>query len=139
MKERYCRDSAERFIVAMETGRTMRTTIAPNPPVMRDSRTNRPPLRSACASSPAPIALPSMMAAAAATPKPTTCASWRTTWATELAATAVLPRWPMITEFIELPRPHISSFIVTGMENLRKSWKSKWSRTNRSLMRNRTT
>ena len=102
------------------------------------SRMKRPPYSSARSVSPAPIALPIMMAVAFAMPKATTVASWRATCATLFAATAALPRWPMTTEFIAEPAPQSSSLIITGTEYVRKSRNKSGSRTKISRARRRT-
>ena len=56
------------------------------------------------------------IAAALDNPNDTTVASCLATCATELAATAALPRCPITAVFADVPSPHISSFNTTGIE-----------------------
>ena len=59
--------------------------------------------------------------------------------AMELAATASLPRWPIITVNIVKPQPHTSSFAITGVVYFTKSFLSTACDFFRRLQRIRTT
>ena len=98
--------------------------------------TSLAPYSLACSSLLEPIVFPRIIAAAEAKPKHTTVASCLITWAMEFAAAAWLPNWPIIAALAEVPSPHINSLIVTGIENLKKSFNSKWLALNRYFILN---
>ena len=72
---------------------------------------------------PSPITFPSRIPPALATPKHSTVPIFLTTTTSEFAATASLPRWPRITEYIENSTPQERSFPSAGSDSFTKSGK----------------
>ena len=75
------------------------------------------------------------MPPALARPKQRIVPKLRTTAAREFAATASVPRCPIITEYMEKARPHTTSLPMAGSESFIKSVKSSLLRINMVLKR----
>ena len=97
------------------------TTSPPTAPVTTVSFSSLDAYSFAFSRFPSPITFPSRIPPALATPKHSTVPIFLTTTTSEFAATASLPRWPRITEYIENATPQERSFPSAGSDSFTKS------------------
>ena len=106
------------------------TTSPPTAPVTTVSFSSFDAYSFAFSRFPSPITFPSRIPPALATPKHSTVPMFLTTTTSEFAATASLPRWPRITEYIENATPQERSFPSAGSDSFTKSENSSLLRIN---------
>lgn len=102
--------------ISIKTGRRRKIRSPPTSPPRKVILQNREASAFTCSRWPSPIVLPSRIAPALAMPNQTTVPKFLATMTTALAATISLPRWPMITEYIEKASPQDTSLPKAGRE-----------------------
>ena len=93
-------------------------------PITSDRRQSRPPYSLARTRFPLPSSFPTMIPLPEPMPMQRQEIRFFTIPAMELAATASLPRWPIITVNMVKPQPQTSSLAITGEVYLTKSFRS---------------
>ena len=106
-----------------ENGFTFQALVSVRPEATVSQRTFLPSER-VSSSLPSPIFWPSSMPPALARPKQRMVPKLRTTVAREFAATASVPKCPIITEYMEKAKPQTTSLPMAGRASFTKSPKS---------------
>ena len=121
MMLRYPCATALRSAIFINTGRSAKIRIPPMIPLKKVILQNRDASSFTLSIRPSPMAFPRRIAPALARPKQMTVPRFLATITTALAATMSLPRWPMITEYMEKASPQDTSLPKAGREYLIKS------------------